>query len=212
MKVLTEFLSFGLQEAVIEANGDTFLLASLRENISREEAAQGLLELVKNPYMTERILEGGFVTTAMGSISQTFACTAIAQGLSRIASTDEGLNQIYSASSDSALRTLLEKCSDRSGQDAAASIIAKLYPLLCRRAEDLPRLNNLITETCPGLLKSLQPFDPNHVKESLQALAAFATHMRGRRIIHEYLGDLTLIGHLTTRDTEIQVRLLLLCY
>lgn len=200
------FFSLGLlQDAIIDADGHRFLLISLQEKICKEKAAQGLLELIKNTNTTEKILESGFVATALGSIDGRFACTDIALGLARISSIDEGLNQIYSQSSSvSALLMLLEHCPDRLGKDAAASIIARLYPLL-HRGEDLTRQTK-IAENCHLLLKYLDPFDPDHIKEVLQALAAIAAETKGKKMIHEYRGHVILAEHLSETDTEIQVR------
>lgn len=142
---------------------------------------------------------------ALRSIDGKFACTDIALGLSLISSIPEGMNQIYSdPSSVSALLTLLEHCPNPSGKDAAALIIARLYPLLYRK-DDLTRQTK-IAESCNLLLRYLDPLDIHHIKEFLQALAAIADEMKGRKMIHEFRGHELLIKHLSVPDTEIQVR------
>jgi len=194
-----------LQEAVIEADGHRFLIASLQERISKEEAAQGLLKLIENTYTIEKVLDAGFVATALGSINGMFACIDIARGLDLISSIQEGLNQIYSDSSSvSALLILLEHCPDRLGKNAAALIISRLYPLLDREEDSAQR--ERITTKCQLLLDHLHPFDPHHVKGFLQALAALAAEPKGRKMIHETHSLKTFSDHLSVTDTEIQVR------
>ncbi|KAG0625392.1 hypothetical protein M758_2G051200 [Ceratodon purpureus] len=191
------------QEAVIEADGHMFLLTSVEEKISKEKSAQGLLELIRNTGTREKILEAGFVTVAMGSIDARFACTDIALGLSLLSSTPEGLNQIYSdPRSVPALLNLVEHCREPKGQDAAASVIARLYPRL-NREEDLARQTK-IAERCELFFKYLNPLDMSHLKEFLEALAAIAADMKGRKWIHEYRGHQLLIDNLSVTQTDIQ--------
>lgn len=199
------FMFILLQEAVVKADGHMFLLTSLKEMYLRDKAAQGLLELILNTNTTGQVLEAGFVTTAIESIHNDFACTDIAIGLAHISSTQEGLNQIYMDShSVSALLILLEHCPDPSGKDAAALVIARLYPCL-NRPEDEARRTTIVF-ACTLFVKHLDPLDLSHVKEFLQALAAIAADTRGKSVIHEWRGLPLLINHLSITETDIQVR------
>lgn len=191
------------QRAVIEADGHRFLITSLQQKISKEEAARGLLKLIENTCTIQIVLDGGFVATALGSIDGTFVCKDIARGLDRISLIQEGLNQIYSESSSvPALLTLLKHCPDPSGKSAAALIISRLYPLLYRQKDSTRR--DEITEKCQLLLDYLDPLETDHVKGFLQALAALAAERDGRKMIHHIHGHITLSGHLLETDTEIQ--------
>ncbi|XP_024400873.1 uncharacterized protein [Physcomitrium patens] len=172
-------------EAVIEADGHRFLLASLEENISKQSAAEGLLELVKNVKTRPKVLEAGFVSTACKIVSDAgrCPCTAIALGLEIISSTPEGLDQICAeGSSVSALLTLLENCSGSDGMDAAAIVISRLYPLLEHESQE--RMNH----ACNILVRYVKKTPPNrisHAKPFYRALAAFAVKPMGKLIIHE---------------------------
>ena len=182
-----------------------FLLTSLEEKISKEKASQGLLHLIENVETRERVLEAGYVTNAVKTIDPRFACREIALALALISSNSDGLNQIYSVShSVSALLNLLEHCPHAEGRDAAALVIARLYPCL-NRQEDLERQTEIAVR-CVLFFKCLDPLDISHVKESLEALAAIAAEMKGRKYIHEIRGQKILIDNLSVTQTDIQVR------
>lgn len=196
------FFSFYLQ-AVIEADGHRFLLASLEENISKQCAAEGLLELVKNVKTRPKVLEAGFVSTACKIVSDAgrCPCTAIALGLEIISSTPEGLDQICAeGASVSALLTLLENCSGSDGMDAAAIVISRLYPLLEHESQE--RMNH----ACNILVRYVKKTPPNrisHAKPFYRALAAFAVKPMGKLIIHE---GRFLHLQLSITDSDVQVR------
>jgi hypothetical protein len=99
---------------------------------------------------------------------------------------------------------LLEHCPHAEGKDAAALVIARLYPCL-NRQEDLVRQTE-IAGRCELFFKRLDPLDISHVKESLEALAAIAAEMKGRKYIHEIRGHQILIDNLSVTQTDIQVR------
>ncbi|KAG0597876.1 hypothetical protein M758_12G027400 [Ceratodon purpureus] len=187
------------QEAVIKADGHSFLLASLQE-ISidlKEKAAECLLELIKNTKSRQYVLEAGFVTAAMRSINARFACTDIALGLDLISATSTGLRHIYSDSqSVSALLSLLNYCHEPKGKDAAASVIARLYPRL-NRQEDLLARQRKIAESCGLFFRCLDFSDISHCKGFLEALAAIATDMMGTVFIFEVRGHRLLMKNLS---------------
>ena len=194
-----------MQDAVIQADGHVFLLTSLQEKISREKAAQGLLELIKSIETREQVLEAGYVRIAMGSIDAKFACTDIALGLALISSKPDGLNQIYLGSrSVSALLNLVEHCPDAKGKDAAALVIARLYPRL-NRQEDVGSQTE-IAGACELFFKPLDSSNIFLSKEFLEALAAIAAEPKGRYLIHENRGHYFLIDNLNlVPQTDIQV-------
>ncbi|KAG0553640.1 hypothetical protein KC19_12G027400 [Ceratodon purpureus] len=187
----------GFKEAVIKANGHFFLLAVLRESILKEKAAEGLLELIKNTETRQKVLEAGFVTIAMRSIDARFACTDIALGLDLISATSTGLEHIYSDSqSVSALLSILEHCHEPKGKDAAASVIARLYPRLnCQ--EDVARQREIARSSCRLFFRCLDLSDMSHCKEFLEALAAIATDMTGTLFIFEERGHQLLMNTLS---------------
>lgn len=173
----------------------------------KEKAAECLLELIKNTKSRQNVLEVGFVTTAMRSIDARFACTDIALGLDLISATSTGLEHIYSDSqSVSALLSLLEHCHEPKGKDAAASVIARLYPRLnCH--EDGPR-QRIIAESCGLFFRCLDFSDISHCNGFLEALAAIATDMMGTVFIYEERGHRLLMNTLSdfTQPHVIQVR------
>ncbi|KAG0613592.1 hypothetical protein M758_6G114000 [Ceratodon purpureus] len=194
------------QEAVIKGGGHIFLLTCLRENISKEAAAQGLLRLLKDNTKTRGdVLQAGFVTIAVDSVDQRFASTDIALGLVDVCSTSEGMDQIYaSKKAVQALLSILEHCQTMEGKGAAAAVIARLYPRL-NRNEDLNRQIEM-TAACPHLIRYLELEDKSQLQMFLKALAAFATGRRGRQMIHEERGPKPLINYLKNKqfDNEVQ--------
>lgn len=195
-----------VQEAVIKGGGHIFLLTCLRENISKEAAAQGLLRLLKDNTKTRGdVLQAGFVTIAVDSVDQRFASTDIALGLVDVCSTSEGMDQIYaSKKAVQALLSILEHCPTMEGKGAAAAVIARLYPRL-NRNEDLNRQIEM-TAACPHLIRYLELEDKSQLQMFLKALAAFATGRRGRQMIHEERGPKPLINYLKNKQFDNEVR------
>jgi hypothetical protein len=201
--VISQFLFFSFYlQAVIEAGGLKFLLSSLENTTSKQSAAEGLLELVKNIETQPRVLEAGFVSTVCKIVRDRSSSTAIALSLEAISSTSAGLDQIYSeGSSVTALITLLEKCPSSDGVDAAAAVIARLYPRLQNDGS-----SSRLSDACNMLVGYLRRSPLNrtsHVEPLLQALAVFAKDPMGKVIIHE---SKLLTDKLSITDAGIQVR------
>lgn len=204
-----------MQEAVTKARGHIFLVTSLRENIFKETAAQGLLSLINNTKTRGDVVQARFVTIALESVDQKFASTDIAVGLANICFTSEGVDQVYNCKkSVQALLILLEHCPKLEGKGSAAAVIARLYPRL-NRNDDLQRQIDM-TSACPHLIKYLELDDKSQLKWFrddksqlcwfLKALAAFATGRRGRQMIHEERGQIPLVNYLKNKQVDNQVR------
>lgn len=204
-----------MQEAVIKGGGHNFLLSSLRGNVMKETAAQGLLNLINNKRTRDDVLQAGFVAIAVESINQEFASTDIALGLADICSKTEAMDQIHvNKRSVQALLVLLEHCPNLEGKGSAAAVIAKLYARLNRNEDSLRKIE--LTAACPHLVIYLElddkhqlkwfPDDKSQLLLFLEALAAFATGKKGRLMIYEERGQVPLIEYLKNREVDTEVR------
>lgn len=211
-----------MQEDVIKAEGHRFMVSSLGENKSKEDAVRGLWILLCNPAGEHVVLGAGFVGAAIGCINSNFTRSEMALGSAQTSLSPEALNEMASAvakvsssserlleiveceNSEGALLSLLEHCSSLEGKAAAAAVIAKLYPKLAK-LEDRSRHEKL-SHASSRLFECLKETDKP--KEFLKALAVVAAGEKGMNNIHQNRGVQYLIQHFESELSDTEVRIL----